>query len=154
VPAPTRRVPGVVPAGTRLCHAQDIGEGQARGFLPAPDSPRKVIVVRWKGHLYGWLDRCPHYIQGTPMAWRRDGYLNGTGTHLACHAHGAWFEIETGQCVRGPCLGRPLTAVPLVQTESGDVVLAADLEQSATPRKSEFSANHGRESHHLNREET
>jgi len=141
VSSTTRRAPAVVPAGTWLCRAQDIGEGQARGFLPAPDAPRKVIVVRWKGQLYGWLDRCPHYLQGTPMAWRKDGYLNGDGTHLACHAHGAWFEIETGQCVRGPCLGRSLTAVPLAETAGGDVVLATDLEQSATPRKSELGHN-------------
>jgi len=128
--------PAVIPAGTRLCHLHDIGEGQARGFLPQPDCPRKVIVVRLGGQLHGWLDRCPHYIQGTPMAWRKDSYLNGDRTHLACHAHGAWFEIDTGQCVRGPCLGRALTAVPLVLSDHGDVLLARDLEPFATPTTS------------------
>ncbi len=65
------------------------------------------------------------------MAWRTDGYLDGSGDYLACHAHGALFEIETGVCVRGPCLGRRLTAVPLRIDAAGNVLLAADLPELA-----------------------
>lgn len=57
------------------------------------------------------------------MAWKRDAYLNGAGTHIACHAHGAWFDIETGACVQGPCLERRLTRVPLVIGADGQVSL-------------------------------
>lgn len=86
----------------RLCHSSDVPEGAARGFLPLPDASRRVIVVKRGGQLFGYIDACPHYRGGTPMAWRRDAYLNGAGTHLACHAHGALFDIETGACVSGP----------------------------------------------------
>ena len=50
--------------------------------------------------------------------------LNGAGSHIACHAHGAWFEIDTGACVQGPCLGKRLTRVPLVVDDAGAVRLA------------------------------
>ncbi|WP_085026385.1 Rieske (2Fe-2S) protein [Ensifer aridi] len=108
----------------RLCHAGDVGEGQARGFVMSPGSRRKVIVTRRDGRLIGWLDACPHYPGGTPMAWKSDAYLNGEGTHLACHSHGALFDPETGECVLGPCLGQRLTKVELTVTDAGDVLIA------------------------------
>lgn len=107
--------------GQPLCHAADVAEGQARGF--ALGGPRdRVIVLRKGGRLHGWRDACPHYEGGTPMAWKSDAYLNGAGTHLACHSHGALFEMETGDCVLGPCLGQRLTRVELHITETGEVV--------------------------------
>lgn len=116
----------------RLCHAGDVGEGQARGFAPWPETRRKVILVRRNGRLFGWLDACPHYPGGTPMAWRSDAYLNGEGTHLACHSHGALFDLETGECVLGPCLGQGLTRVELTVTEGGDVLIAPSVREERT----------------------
>ena len=113
----------------RLCHSDDVGEGQARGYVVAPGSRRKVILTRRHGRLFGWLDACPHYPGGTPMAWRSDAYLNGEGTHLACHSHGALFDLETGECVLGPCLGQGLKRVELMVTEEGDVLIASSVRE-------------------------
>jgi nitrite reductase/ring-hydroxylating ferredoxin subunit len=96
----------------KLCSIADVPEGQARGFKVA-GLERKVVVFRKGGRVFGYLDSCPHYEGGTPMAWRTDRYLNGEGTHLACHSHGALFDVETGECVLGPCLGQSLTKVPV-----------------------------------------
>lgn len=106
-----------------LCRLADLPDGGTRGF-EVPGLRCKVIVVRRGDRVFGWRDLCPHYAGGTPMAWKRDAYLNGAGTHLACHAHGAWFEIETGACVQGPCLGKRLTRVPLTVDDAGAVRLA------------------------------
>jgi nitrite reductase/ring-hydroxylating ferredoxin subunit len=106
-----------------LCHADDLTEGAARGFALSA-LRQKVIILRKAGRLHGWLDACPHYEGGTPMAWKSDAYLNGTGTHLACHSHGALFDVETGACVLGPCLGKGLTRVELHITETGEVFAA------------------------------
>ncbi|TMV88609.1 Rieske 2Fe-2S domain-containing protein [Thioclava sp. BHET1] len=103
----------------KLCHRDDVPEGTARGFLPLPDAPRKIIVVTRGGIRRAYVDACPHYAGGTPMAWRTDAYLSGDGVHLACHAHGARFDIETGACVSGPCLGKKLTGVPLTEDAAG-----------------------------------
>lgn len=105
-----------------LCRLSDLTDGTTRG-VEVPGLPFKVIVVRRGDRVFGWRDLCPHYAGGTPMAWKRDAYLNGAGTHLACHAHGAWFEIETGACVQGPCLGKRLTRVPLRIDDAGAIHL-------------------------------
>jgi nitrite reductase/ring-hydroxylating ferredoxin subunit len=105
----------------RLCHVTDIAEGEAKGFLPSPSAKRKVIVLQRNGVLHGWLDSCPHYAGGTPMAWRSNAYMSGDGQHIACHSHGALFDMETGECILGPCLGQSLSRVDLHVTDTGDV---------------------------------
>jgi nitrite reductase/ring-hydroxylating ferredoxin subunit len=103
-----------------LCKLDDLPEGEARGFA-VPGLKRKVVVVRKNGVVFGYLDSCPHYAGGTPMAWKTNAYLDDEGQYIACHSHGALFDIETGICVLGPCLGRSLKTVPLTVLEQGGV---------------------------------
>lgn len=106
----------------KLCRSDDVPEGQARGFR-VDGFTTKVVVVRKSDQIFAYLDSCPHYEGGTPMAWKTDRYLDGEGTHLACHSHGALFKIETGECVLGPCLGQKLKRIPVRVTQAGDVEL-------------------------------
>ncbi|WP_417223088.1 Rieske (2Fe-2S) protein [Amphritea sp.] len=99
-----------------------IPEGQSRGFDPADQGQDSLFLVRVKGKLYGWRNACPH-IDGAPMAWRKDAYLNAKRTHIACHAHGALFEPETGLCIQGPCLGKRLQAVDVIEDDNGQVMI-------------------------------
>ncbi len=124
---PLTKMVAPTPAETPLCHDRDVAEGQARGFRPA-GGLRNVIVTRRDGALYAWLDNCPHYFGGTPMAWRRDAYLDGSGDYLACHAHGALFDIKSGECLAGPCLGQGLTPVPVTTSPEGMVVTTAPID--------------------------
>ena len=96
----------------RLCRADALPEGQARGFDPWHEGHDTVLVVRHQGELYGWRDACPHYGD-TPLAWRKDAYLSGDRTRIVCAAHGAQFDIVTGMCTLGPCLGQGLQPVTL-----------------------------------------
>lgn len=103
--------------GRVLCRSADLAEGQARGFAVKEDGEAKVIVLRREGRVHGWLDLCPHYTGGTPMAWRRDAYLNADGSRIVCFSHNALFDPETGECTDGPCLGKRLRRIPLVEAE-------------------------------------
>lgn len=109
-------------AAVTLCHADDIGEGEARGFAPFPGSREKVFVVRRGGALHAYWDACPHY-GGTPMAWRTDAYLNAARDRIVCASHGAEFEIETGHCVKGAALGQCLRRAPVETNGRGELVL-------------------------------
>ncbi|MCM2292678.1 Rieske 2Fe-2S domain-containing protein [Allorhizobium sp. BGMRC 0089] len=112
-----------------LCHAGEIGEGVAKGFGPLPGFKRKIILIRHKGRLHAWLDACPHYSTGTPMAWKTDAYLNGEKTHLTCHSHHALFEMDTGECVLGPCLGQRLTAIDITVNDDGQVFVVQTVKE-------------------------
>ncbi|QBE61846.1 Rieske (2Fe-2S) protein [Pseudoduganella lutea] len=100
-------------AAVFLCRLDDIPDGASRGFDPWGEGRDTILVVRQGGRVHGWRDACPHYGD-TPMAWRKDAYLNGDGTRIVCAAHGAQFDIATGICTLGPCLGQGLRAVALV----------------------------------------
>ena len=116
-----------VPAGTVLCTSAEVTEGSTRGVATPLGITPRVILTRLGGKLFGWLDRCPHYPGGSPMAYREHAYLSGDKKHLCCYAHGALFDIVTGRCVRGPCLGKGLTPVPVSDNEANEVVLSVEL---------------------------
>jgi nitrite reductase/ring-hydroxylating ferredoxin subunit len=99
-----------VSAGEWLCFLDEVPDNGARGFFQQPDSGRfPVFVVRRGGIVRVYRDECPH--QGVQMAWRAHAYLNRDASRIVCWAHGAQFEIETGVCTLGPCLGQRLRAV-------------------------------------------
>jgi len=103
-----------------LGHLDDLAEGQARGFDLRGEGRDGLFVVRSGGRLYAWRNACPH-LDGAPMAWRKDAYLSADGRRIVCSAHGAQFDIASGVCLRGPCLGQALTPVPLHFEPDGSV---------------------------------
>lgn len=60
-------------------------------------------------------------VPGSAMAWRRDAYLNRDASRIVCSGHGAEFEIESGRCTLGPCLGQALARVELEVDVDGSV---------------------------------
>lgn len=109
----------------RLCHGRELAEGTSRGFDPAGTGRDTMFIVR-SGGLHAWRNACPHW-GGTSMAWRKDAFLNHAGTRIVCAAHGAQFDIATGLCTLGPCMGEKLARVELI--ESVDGLLLVDLSQ-------------------------
>ena len=93
-------------------------------------SVETVLVVRHGPALHAWVNACPHH--GTPMAWRKNAFLNAARDRIVCGAHGAQFEIDTGRCTLGPCLGQSLTPVPLCIHDDGEVHVAASLHEETT----------------------
>jgi nitrite reductase/ring-hydroxylating ferredoxin subunit len=106
----------------RLCHLDDLPDGDARGFDLRANGRDVLFVVRQGASLHAWRNVCPHH--GAPLAWRRHAYLNAARDRIVCGAHGAQFDIGTGRCTLGPCLGQALTPVPLTLDEQGDVHIA------------------------------
>jgi nitrite reductase/ring-hydroxylating ferredoxin subunit len=94
----------------------------SRGFDPHGAGHATLFVVCHASGVRAWRDACPHY-GNTPMAWRNDAWLDAHGTYIVCHAHGALFDITSGVCVKGPCLGQRLTPIALHIDEHGRVFL-------------------------------
>jgi nitrite reductase/ring-hydroxylating ferredoxin subunit len=99
----------------------DLRDGEARAFGPFDGDRMKAFAVRKGDRLYAYWDACPHY-GNTPMAWRKDAYLNTAGDRIVCASHGAEFEIETGCCVHGAALGLSLERAPIEATADGAIV--------------------------------
>jgi nitrite reductase/ring-hydroxylating ferredoxin subunit len=110
-----------------ICELNDIPSMRARGFVLARrDGDRGVVpwlifVIRWGRNVVGYENCCPH--EGVPLDWERGQFLDGNGTRIQCGKHGALFDLGTGDCVEGPCLGARLTPVELV-VDDGDICVA------------------------------
>lgn len=97
----------------RLCAHADVPEGCARGFDPENKGADTIFLVRKSGRIYAWENACPHYANGARMNWKKDAFLSADGSRIMCSAHGALFEITSGVCELGPCLGKRLAPVRL-----------------------------------------
>lgn len=115
-----------------LCRIDSLPDGGARGFDPLGRGHDTVFVVRRGGALHAYLDLCPHYGD-TRLPWRKDAYLDAAGEAIVCAAHGARFDIATGHCLLGPCLGRSLTPVPLGLNSNGEVTAATEHLKETSP---------------------
>jgi nitrite reductase/ring-hydroxylating ferredoxin subunit len=104
----------------RLCRAEEIEEGEGRGFTIGEGAGRKrFFVIRWRDALIGYLNSCPHV--GTPLDWVPDKFFAPDDLHLICATHGALFRPEDGLCVVGPCEGERLTPARIA-VEDGWIV--------------------------------
>ena len=120
--APAARLTAT-PAGVTLGPLADVPDGGARGYVLQMRAGRFFgFVVRSGDRVFGYVDRCPH--AGVPLARVLDDYLTPGGTLIACSWHGALFDIPSGRCVGGPCVGAALTHWPLA-VRDGMLVTAA-----------------------------
>lgn len=92
-------------------------EGESLGVRLDGTQRDVAFLIRLKGDLLAYRNSCPH-IPGAPLAWRRHTYLNKDATRIVCSGHDAWFELEDGRCIKGPCKGEALE--PLAVKCSGD----------------------------------
>jgi nitrite reductase/ring-hydroxylating ferredoxin subunit len=90
-----------------------VGDPGSKGFeiQVADREPVRLFVVRKHGVAAAFLNRCPH--TGAPLEWLPDQFLDPDTGFIQCAMHGALFRPDDGYCVRGPCVGRSLTALPL-----------------------------------------
>lgn len=103
-----------------LAHIEQLSDPGAMGFDPGGTGQDTLMLVRRGSEVFAYLDACPHF-GNTPMAWKKNAYLNGDGSCIVCHAHGAQFDIASGECLRGPCLGQRLTALDAVVARDGRI---------------------------------
>ena len=111
-------------AGLCICHVDELHDGSALGFDPQKSGKDTLFLVRKGDDVFAYRDECPHYQGSTSLPWRKDAYLDSAAKTIVCAAHGAEFEIETGLCVHGPCVGESLTSVPLRFTSDGKIFIA------------------------------
>lgn len=93
-------------AGIKLCNLARLKQGST-GFDPFNEGSDSIFLVRQQNDIYGYMDICPHYGD-TRLPWKKDIYLHKSQKYIVCAAHGALFEIKSGTCMRGPCLGDKL----------------------------------------------
>ncbi|HED32724.1 MAG TPA: Rieske (2Fe-2S) protein [Gammaproteobacteria bacterium] len=107
-----------------LCHSNDISDPGAKGLsLKQGRRERLLFIVKKEQQLYAYENSCPH--AGINLEWQDDDFLDNEKKHIQCSVHGALFNIETGNCMGGPCNGAGLTPASIEIDHNGDIFLLA-----------------------------
>jgi nitrite reductase/ring-hydroxylating ferredoxin subunit len=119
-----RSLPFAPAAGSRLCAAADVPDGQGKEivFGEGKDAFR-VVVFRLRERLFAYHNCCPHF--SIPLNYEPDHFHVFDGELLMCAHHTAIYRIEDGACIDGPCQGARLTPIALAR-DAGTLYLAAD----------------------------
>ena len=95
-----------------VCRFDELGDPDSREFrIGDGDWPFKGFVVRQGDEVFAYQNSCMHL--GHPMNWKPDSFLTKDHTNIICSSHGAIYEIATGLCIGGPCIGKTLQTLPV-----------------------------------------
>lgn len=104
-----------------ICALHELADPGAKGFtMGEGEWPLRGFVVRRGDDVRAYVNHCPH--AGFPLNWTPDGFLAPEAPLILCVMHGALFEIDSGECVAGPCPGQRLRSLP-VHVRRGYVML-------------------------------
>ena len=76
---------------------------------------RPAFVVRWRGVPRAYLNRCAHVP--VELDWQPGQFFDMQGLYLMCSTHGATYDPASGSCTGGPCRGRGLVPLSVIETD-------------------------------------
>ena len=109
-----------------ICTSQEVQEKGigVRFDLPKLGLRETGFVVRYRGEVYGYINQCAHVP--APLDWNEGEFFDLTRTALICATHGAQYEPETGYCILGPCKGKSLRKLDVVERDNHIYLISLD----------------------------
>lgn len=74
-----------------------------------------AFVLRFRGSIYGYLNRCGHLPM--ELDWREGEVFDSGGRDLICSTHGALYAADSGKCLGGPCGATPLVSLQVEERD-------------------------------------
>ena len=75
-------------------------------YVDAFDREQKGMLIFWEGNYFAFQNLCPHW--SIPLDTHGNEIWHSGSSSLICQTHGAAFDVESGICESGPCLGERL----------------------------------------------
>lgn len=98
---------------------QNEAEG-LRFALPALGDHVTGFVIRFRGQPYAYVNQCAHV--SVELDWTQGEFFNRDKDYLICATHGAHYQPATGFCVMGPCKGKRLQALEVIEQNQEIVI--------------------------------
>ncbi|EHA16432.1 Rieske 2Fe-2S domain-containing protein [Halomonas sp. HAL1] len=106
--------------GAIVCPSNVIQEGNAHCMeVISNGGTFPIVATRINGTIYCYVNACPH--QYLPLNYRSNVIISSDGHHLLCSAHGAAFDIKTGNCLTAAF--EKLDAIPVLEDQEGSVCI-------------------------------
>jgi len=98
---------------------EDGGKG-LRFALPAWGRNVTGFVVRYKGKPYAYVNQCAHV--SVELDWNQGEFFTAQQDFLICATHGAHYRPDNGFCVMGPCKGKSLKPLKVIE-QNGQMII-------------------------------
>ena len=102
-----------------ICAASALVNGGrgVRFSVTRSGKPLPAFAVRHGGCVYAYVNACAHV--GVELDWQEGEFFESSGLYLICATHGALYAPADGRCIEGPCRGKRLQAVGVVERDGG-----------------------------------
>jgi ketohexokinase len=81
-----------------------------------------LILVKYQNTARAYVNNCPH--ANVPLDNMYKVEIDPRTLTMKCSVHDAFFRVEDGFCVSGPCQNQALKAVPIIIDDLGNIFLA------------------------------
>lgn len=109
-----------------ICASDRLEEGGlgVRFEVTHAGEPTPAFAVRFDGLCRAYLNQCAHIP--VELDFQEGEFFDDSGLYLVCSTHGALYAPESGACMGGPCNGRGLTALKVVEMDGQVFVKEGD----------------------------
>jgi nitrite reductase/ring-hydroxylating ferredoxin subunit len=111
-----------VDTNTVVLNSADLEDGGKglRFSLPALGQNVTGFVVRFKGLPYAYVNQCAHV--SVELDWNEGDFFTAQQDFLICSTHGAHYRPDNGFCVMGPCKGKKLKPLQVIE-QNGQITI-------------------------------
>lgn len=110
---------------TIVLKSEELEEGAKGVRFPLPALGEYVtgFVVRFNGKPYAYVNQCAHVP--VELDWNEGDFFTVQKDFLICSTHGAHYRPDNGFCVMGPCKGKSLKPISVIE-QNQEIVISLD----------------------------
>lgn len=107
---------------TVVLNSQDLLDGgQGLRFnMPIYGEYVTGFVIRYQNKVYAYVNQCAHVP--VELDWEEGAFFTAQKDYLICATHGAHYLPNTGFCVMGPCKGKSLKPISVIEQDAKIIV--------------------------------
>jgi nitrite reductase/ring-hydroxylating ferredoxin subunit len=99
-----------------------------RFSLPSLGEHVTGFVIRFENKAHAYVNQCAHLP--VELDWKEGEFFTTDKDFLICATHGAHYKPDTGDCVYGPCKGKRLQALSVIEENEQVVINIEPIEVS------------------------
>jgi nitrite reductase/ring-hydroxylating ferredoxin subunit len=105
----------------RLEGIRSMAHGESRTFAFLRNGrPAEGFLIRHGEGYFAYLNQCRHWY--VPLDLGDADFYSPQTDRIMCKTHGAVYQVDTGLCDYGPCVGAALESFPVALEEDRAVI--------------------------------
>ena len=91
--------------------------------IPAGEEKKQGFLIWYEGQFKAYLNQCRH--MDVCLDWQPNNFFDENKQYIVCATHGAHYSPITGLCISGPCKGKSLIELKVME-RTKDIMIFLD----------------------------